>query len=109
MSKSAPYLNQAWEALQHRVFGPVKVLHLVIFVVYFSFRLAQTTKSNPTATASHILVKTEELALKIKSQIESKSRDFASLAQEHSLCPSGKSGGCLGSFSKGDMVLIIDL
>ena len=53
--------------------------------------------------ASHILVKTEQEALNILSQINS-GTSFASLAQQHSQCPSGKSGGDLGFFGRGMMV-----
>ena len=34
--------------------------------------------------------------------------DFASLAMEHSKCPSGKQGGDLGEFSPGQMVRAFD-
>jgi len=39
----------------------------------------------------------------IKSEFDG-GADFASLAQQHSDCPSAKSGGDLGSFGKGMMV-----
>jgi peptidyl-prolyl cis-trans isomerase C len=55
------------------------------------------------ASARHILVASEEMCNKLKAQIE-KGADFAKLAKEHSKCPSGKSGGSLGSFSQGEMV-----
>lgn len=53
--------------------------------------------------ASHILVKTEEEASKLKEQIEG-GKDFGDLAAEHSLCPSGAKGGDLGFFGPGRMV-----
>lgn len=62
----------------------------------------------PRAEASHILVKTEQQALDLKKQIEDGSATFAELAKKHSSCPSGKSGGSLGLFSKGDMVREFD-
>ncbi len=57
----------------------------------------------PRATASHILVKTEEKALELKQKIADGAA-FADLAKEHSSCPSGSSGGSLGEFGKGQMV-----
>lgn len=57
----------------------------------------------PTARARHILVSSEQECLDLKSQIEG-GADFAELAKEHSLCPSGQVGGDLGEFSKGQMV-----
>lgn len=59
------------------------------------------------ATARHILVDTEEKCLDLKKQLTD-GGDFAALASEHSSCPSGKSGGDLGSFSPGMMVKEFD-
>jgi parvulin-like peptidyl-prolyl isomerase len=39
----------------------------------------------------------------IKGQLDG-GADFAALAQQHSDCPSGKRGGDLGSFGRGQMV-----
>jgi peptidyl-prolyl cis-trans isomerase C len=39
----------------------------------------------------------------LKSQIDT-GADFGELARQHSDCPSGKSGGDLGSFGRGQMV-----
>ena len=60
-----------------------------------------------TATARHILVDTEEKCLVLKKQIAD-GGDFAALASEHSSCPSGQSGGDLGSFGPGMMVKEFD-
>ena len=60
-----------------------------------------------TATARHILVSTEKECLDIKQQISS-GADFSDLAKQHSTCPSGKTGGDLGSFSQGRMVKEFD-
>jgi peptidyl-prolyl cis-trans isomerase C len=57
--------------------------------------------------ASHILVKTEIEVNDIKSQIDG-GGDFATLAREHSDCPSGAEGGDLGSFGHGAMVAEFD-
>ena len=59
------------------------------------------------ATARHILVDTEEKCLDLKKQIAD-GGDFAALAAEHSSCPSGTSGGDLGSFGPGMMVKEFD-
>ena len=59
------------------------------------------------ATARHILVDTEEKCLDIQKQL-TEGGDFAALASEHSSCPSGKSGGDLGSFGPGMMVKEFD-
>lgn len=53
--------------------------------------------------ASHLLVKTEEEAIKLKEEIVN-GKDFAKVAKEVSLCPSGQNGGDLGYFTKGQMV-----
>ncbi len=53
--------------------------------------------------ARHILVKTEEEAMAIISELDT-GKDFAELAKAKSTGPSGKNGGTLGYFSKGQMV-----
>jgi peptidyl-prolyl cis-trans isomerase C len=53
--------------------------------------------------ASHILVKTETEALACLTYMK-QGKTFEALAQEKSLCPSGKRGGSLGWFSRGQMV-----
>lgn len=55
------------------------------------------------ATARHILVKNEQECQDLKKAIEA-GKDFAEVAKEKSLCPSGKNGGALGSFGPGQMV-----
>lgn len=55
------------------------------------------------ACARHILVNTEEKCNELKQQIEG-GADFATLARQHSSCPSGQQGGDLGEFGKGQMV-----
>ena len=56
-----------------------------------------------TVCASHILVPTEMDAIKLKSQIKSY-EDFKYYARIYSSCPSGKNGGSLGCFGRGQMV-----
>jgi len=60
-----------------------------------------------SAQASHILVKDEDQAWDIARELED-GGDFASLAEKHSTCPSGKRGGDLGSFGSGAMVKEFD-
>jgi len=55
------------------------------------------------AAARHILVSSEETCLDLKKRIEA-GEDFGAVAAEHSSCPSGKSGGALGTFRPGQMV-----
>ena len=59
------------------------------------------------ASAVHILVKTEEEAQKLKEKL-AKGADFSALAKKNSICPSGKRGGDLGEFRKGQMVKPVD-
>ncbi|PIJ50449.1 peptidylprolyl isomerase [Erwinia sp. OLTSP20] len=59
------------------------------------------------AAALHILVKEEKLAQQLLEQLR-KGADFDKLAKKHSLCPSGKKGGHLGEFRKGQMVAAFD-
>ena len=52
--------------------------------------------------AKHILVKTAAEAQQIKHEIDN-GGSFEYYARVYSLCPSGRQGGDLGYFSKGDM------
>lgn len=53
--------------------------------------------------ASHLLVETKEQAQSLRDEILA-GKDFADVASEFSLCPSGANGGDLGKFGKGQMV-----
>ena len=55
------------------------------------------------ASARHILVASEDACQQLKQDIEG-GLDFAEAARKHSTCPSGRSGGDLGSFGRGMMV-----
>ena len=60
-----------------------------------------------TAAARHILVATNETCEELKAQIEA-GADFATVAKDHSQCPSGQKGGDLGQFAPGQMVREFD-
>lgn len=60
-----------------------------------------------SACALHILVKTEKQAKELLIQLK-KGKDFGVLAKRHSECPSGKKGGDLGEFKRGEMVKAFD-
>jgi peptidyl-prolyl cis-trans isomerase C len=55
------------------------------------------------AKASHILVEKHGQALKLLEELKGGAK-FADLAKQHSTCPSGKRGGNLGDFGRGQMV-----
>lgn len=61
----------------------------------------------PKAAARHILVDSQELCEKLKTEIGD-GKDFADVAREYSGCPSGKQGGDLGEFGPGAMVKEFD-
>lgn len=52
---------------------------------------------------AHILVNTEPEAKAVVERLN-KGDKFANIAKELSLCPSGKNGGDLGTFTRGKMV-----
>ena len=53
--------------------------------------------------AAHILVKEEAKAKELLAKINS-GESFSDLAKKYSQCPSGKKGGDLGWFGRGQMV-----
>lgn len=57
-----------------------------------------------TVRAKHILVDQEYEAQDLLKKIGAKEETFEALAQKFSKCPSGKSGGDLGEFGRGQMV-----
>lgn len=57
---------------------------------------------------AHILVNSEDAAKAILARINS-GESFSKMAQEFSKCPSGKKGGDLGSFGRGQMVREFEL
>jgi peptidyl-prolyl cis-trans isomerase C len=52
--------------------------------------------------ASHILVNSEGEAMDVLNQLKN-GKNFAELAKGRSTCPSGKNGGDLGFFKRGQM------
>jgi parvulin-like peptidyl-prolyl isomerase len=55
------------------------------------------------STATRSKAEAEQQISQIKAQVDG-GADFADLARQHSDCPSGKSGGDLGPFGRGQMV-----
>lgn len=60
--------------------------------------------SDSTVNASHILVDSEDKANELLAKIQSGELSFEDAARQFSTCPSGKEGGNLGDFSRGQMV-----
>ena len=60
--------------------------------------------AQPTLSASHILVDSEEKANDILAQIKAGSISFEDAARQYSSCPSAPQGGALGEFTRGQMV-----
>ncbi|EEY58608.1 PpiC-type peptidyl-prolyl cis-trans isomerase, putative [Phytophthora infestans T30-4] len=80
--------------------GPI----ILIFIMAYG---ARGSKGGPRARAFHILVKSEDEADKLFKEIdaaEDKKTKLSELAGKHSTCPSGKKGGDLGMFGRGEMV-----
>ena len=58
----------------------------------------------PTCKAKHILTEKEEECTAILEAINNGEKTFEDAAKESSTCPSGKNGGQLGEFKRGQMV-----
>ena len=69
---------------------------------------SEAVPSALSASANHILVKDKAKCLELKATIEASGDvmgEFTELAKEHSTCPSGKSGGSLGEFGPGEIMV----
>ncbi|KAF4320457.1 hypothetical protein BBO99_00005469 [Phytophthora kernoviae] len=77
-------------------------------VMDFGSVAVMAANEKPMASASHILVPTEEECDEIAAELAAAGDDleteFARLAKERSKCPSSRKGGDLGSFGRGQMV-----
>lgn len=78
-----------------------KILSVLFLLIICG--LSVNSKELSTVCASHILVPTEMDAIKLRSQINN-FEDFKYYARIYSSCPSGRQGGDLGCFGKGQMV-----
>jgi len=78
-----------------------KILSVLFLLTILS--VPAFAKDETMVCANHILVPTEADAIKLKSQIKTFD-DFKHYASIYSKCPSGRNGGDLGCFGKGQMV-----
>ncbi len=62
------------------------------------------TQNRIFVRASHILVNSQDQALRLKKEIEAGNITFEDAAKKYSTCPSGANGGDLGYFGRGQMV-----
>jgi parvulin-like peptidyl-prolyl isomerase len=86
--------------------GPV----LLVVIMFFGSR-STIKNAGPKARSSHILVKTEAEADALYKEISAAAdplKKLAELAAKKSQCPSGKKGGDLGQFGRGQMVPAFD-
>ncbi|KAJ3304632.1 hypothetical protein HDV03_002453 [Kappamyces sp. JEL0829] len=104
--------TQVWQAyepihkqLSQKVIGPFTGYLILLLVAQIIFQAWPSSPKNKAA-ASHILHKDKKVIQDLKTQLEKNPSPelFAKLAEQHSSCPSAKSGGALGSFGKGQMV-----
>ncbi|KAI8898252.1 hypothetical protein BC833DRAFT_565133 [Globomyces pollinis-pini] len=96
------FLTTILTELSKPILGPINGFHILMLAFWLLTRLINQKDNKNNIKASHILVKTEDECKKLKKQCETST--FEELAKEHSICPSGKNGGSLGSFGKGRMV-----
>ena len=75
----------------------------VLFTTFFATTNLSLAYEYTQVRAEHILVKTQEEAQHLEKRIAD-GKSFEELAKEYSLCPSGKNGGDLGYFGRGQMV-----
>ena len=81
----------------------IKKLFTFLAVLVLLSTSAFAAENYKYVKARHILVNSEAEAIQIKKAIDD-GGSFTYYAQKYSLCPSGKNGGDLGYFGKGQMV-----
>ena len=91
----------------------LKYALFAVGVVWLLSNFLGGSGSGASANAHHILVKDRAKCDELKAALdavpqEKKLYAFQQLAQKESTCPSGKSGGSLGTFSPGQMVPAFD-
>ncbi len=69
----------------------------------YKLKLVMVSFMTDKVHCAHILAKTEQEARTILERIKKREK-FSNIAQEVSLCPSGKRGGDLGTFGRGKML-----
>ena len=74
-----------------------------LFIMVFMLTGVVSAEEFTQVRAEHILVKTAVEAQKIKKEIDN-GGDFEYYARVYSMCPSGRNGGDLGYFGRGQMV-----
>ncbi|KAJ3026882.1 UNVERIFIED_CONTAM: hypothetical protein HDU68_004895 [Siphonaria sp. JEL0065] len=90
------------DILRQKVLGPLNGYTLLILAIQVLQWI--WPKGSSQVSASHILVKEEAKIKELQTILEKQPERFAELAKANSVCPSGKQGGSLGSFGKGQMV-----
>lgn len=81
----------------------MKKLFVILFAIFAILTLPANAEYCPIVRASHILVKTKAEADQLEFYL-SKGASFEALANRYSLCPSGRNGGDLNYFHRGQMV-----
>jgi peptidyl-prolyl cis-trans isomerase C len=74
-----------------------------LFIMIILLTGTVSAEEYTSVRAEHILVKTATQAQQIKKDIDN-GGDFEYYARIYSLCPSGRNGGDLGYFQRGQMV-----
>ena len=94
--------------LDNKLVGPIKLWMALLGVVsiwHMAVRAGgRDMIRGRSVTASHILVADEGICAHLWEEVTSGKADFAALAKEHSTCPSGKSGGSLGTLMRGQVM-----
>ncbi len=89
------------DAVARAVVGPLEISDEELRAYFEEHRAQYGVPAK--VSASHILVEDEEKGRLLLEELAG-GAEFATLAREHSTCPSGQEGGALGWFGRGAMV-----